>query len=141
MHAKAAIQIRKPIEEVFEGIVDPSILTRYFISESDGRLESGVTRMWAFPEFEGAFPVEVVRVEAPHTIEFVWDSETVVTITLEARPDAGTVVRVVEDGKPDTPEAIEWAIGTTEGWANFLACMKAHLEYGINLRAGAFDFR
>jgi hypothetical protein len=28
----------------------------------------------------------------------------------------------------------------TEGWANFLACMKAYLEYGINLRTGAFDF-
>lgn len=28
----------------------------------------------------------------------------------------------------------------TEGWANFLACLKAYLEYGINLRKGAFDF-
>ncbi|WP_257093346.1 hypothetical protein [Sphingobacterium sp. E70] len=28
----------------------------------------------------------------------------------------------------------------TEGWANFLACMKAYLEYNINLRKGAFDF-
>jgi hypothetical protein len=31
-------------------------------------------------------------------------------------------------------------IGNTEGWANFLACMKAYLEYGIQLRKGAFDF-
>lgn len=29
----------------------------------------------------------------------------------------------------------------TEGWANFLACLKAYLDYGINLRKGAFDFR
>ena len=28
----------------------------------------------------------------------------------------------------------------TEGWANFLACLKAYLEYGINLRKGAFDY-
>ena len=32
------------------------------------------------------------------------------------------------------------ALGNTEGWANFLACMKAYLEYGIQLRKGAFDF-
>jgi len=35
---------------------------------------------------------------------------------------------------------LKWALGNTEGWANFLACMKAYLEYGINLRKGAFDF-
>lgn len=31
-------------------------------------------------------------------------------------------------------------MGNTDGWANFLACLKAYLEYGINLRKGAFDF-
>ena len=35
---------------------------------------------------------------------------------------------------------IKWLKGNTEGWANFLACLKAYLEYGINLRKGAFDF-
>lgn len=34
----------------------------------------------------------------------------------------------------------EMAIANTEGWANFLACMKAYLEYDIQLRKGAFDF-
>jgi hypothetical protein len=28
---------------------------------------------------------------------------------------------------------------TLEAKANFLACLKAWLEYGINLRKGAFD--
>ena len=37
-------------------------------------------------------------------------------------------------------EGIEWLGRNTEGWANFLACIKAYLEYGINLREGAFDF-
>jgi hypothetical protein len=35
---------------------------------------------------------------------------------------------------------INWLKGNTEGWANFLACLKAYLEYGINLRKGGFDF-
>ena len=41
----------------------------------------------------------------------------------------------------DNNEAgIKWLKGNTEGWANFLACLKAWLEYGIHLRKGAFDF-
>jgi len=35
---------------------------------------------------------------------------------------------------------IQWFGGNTEGWANFLACLKAYLEFGINLRKGGFDF-
>jgi len=31
-------------------------------------------------------------------------------------------------------------MGNTGGWANFLACLKAYLEYGINLRKDSFDF-
>ena len=41
---------------------------------------------------------------------------------------------------PANEEGIKQAIGQTEGWANFLASLKAYLEYGINLRKGAFDF-
>ena len=48
----AALQIQKPIEEVFEGIVNPMTLTKYFISESSGPLEAGKEVIWKFPEFE-----------------------------------------------------------------------------------------
>ena len=55
--AKAAIQIQKPIEEVFEAIVDPVKITQYFISESSGRLEEGREIQWKFAEFpDYAFP-------------------------------------------------------------------------------------
>lgn len=70
----------------------------------------------------------------------MWDEETVVRIALEGQPDNSTVVRVTEDGKPYNEENLNWVIGNTEGWANFLACMKAYLEYGVQLRKGAFEF-
>ena len=38
---KAAIQISKPVNEVFEAIVDPAQMTNYFISKSSGRMEEG----------------------------------------------------------------------------------------------------
>lgn len=138
--AKATIQIQKPIEEVFEGIVNPEKMTNYFISESNGRLETGKELIWKFPEFPDKVPVKNIEIEINRSISFVWDKETVVKIILEEQPDKSTVVKVTEDGKPYNEENLKWAIGNTEGWANFLACMKAYLEYGIQLRKGAFDF-
>jgi uncharacterized protein YndB with AHSA1/START domain len=138
--AKATIQIQKPIEEVFEGIVNPEKMTNYFISESNGRLETGKELIWKFPEFPIEIALKDIKTEINSSISFVWDKETVVKIILEEQPDKSTVIKVTEDGKAYNEANLKWALGNTEGWANFLACMKAYLEYGIQLRKGAFDF-
>ena len=138
--AKATIQIQKPIEEVFEGIVNPEKMTNYFISESNGRMETGKELIWKFPEFPIEVPVKDIKIEINRSVSFVWDPETVVTIVLEEQTDKSTVVKVTEGEKKYNEDNLKWALGNTEGWANFLACMKAYLEYGIQLRKGAFDF-
>lgn len=140
LESNATIQIQKPIEEVFEGIVNPSQMTKYFISESNGRLESGKTVIWKFPEFADKFPITEIKIEPNRSISFVWDPETVVKITLEKLPDNSTIVKVNENGKDLNEDNLKWALENSGGWANFLACMKAYLEYGIQLRKGAFDF-
>jgi uncharacterized protein YndB with AHSA1/START domain len=138
--AKATIQIQKPIEEVFEGIVNPEKMTKYFISKSSGRMEPGKELIWEFPEFPESFPVKEIKVETYRSVSFVWDEGTQVNISLEALPDNSTLVKVTEGGKEYNVQNLQWVIGNTEGWSNFLACMKAYLEYGIQLRKGAFDF-
>tara|TARA_R100000935_G_C2838531_1_gene169621 strand:+ start:1905 stop:2345 length:441 start_codon:yes stop_codon:yes gene_type:complete len=140
LESNATIQIQKPIEIVFEGIVNPSQMTKYFISESSGRLESGKDVIWKFPEFDDQFPIREIRIEKNSSISFVWDPETVVKITLEKLKDNSTIVRVNENGKELNDDNLKWALENSGGWANFLACMKAYLEYGIQLRKGAFDF-
>ena len=60
---------------------------------------------------------------------------------LEQKPDGSTVVRITEKEMDNNDAGIHWLKGNTEGWSNFLACLKAYLEYGINLRKGAFGFR
>lgn len=138
--ARAALQIQKPVSIVFQSIVNPDVMTRYFISESDGRLETGKDRTWAFSDFPGNIPIRDVQVIPGRSVRFVWDPETVVHITLEPMPGDSTLVRVSEDGKVVNEENLKWVIQNTEGWANFLACMKAWLEYQVPLRKGAFDF-
>lgn len=140
LEPKAIIQIQLPVKVVFEGIVDPKRMTKYFISESTGRLVTGAEVVWKFPEFDDTFPITSIEVEENKSISFVWDQETRVTITLEELQDGSTIVRVNELGKELSEKNLKWAIENAGGWANFLACMKAYLEYGIQLRKGAYDF-
>ena len=140
LESNATLQIQKQINEVFGGIVNPEKMTKYFISESSGRLETGKEVLWKFPEFADRFPVTDVKIETDRSVSFVWDEGTKVTIALEAFADKSTVVKVTTSGKEYNEANLKWVIGNTEGWANFLACMKAYLEYGIQLRRGAFGF-
>jgi uncharacterized protein YndB with AHSA1/START domain len=138
--AKATLQIQKPASEVFDALVDPLKMTNYFISESTGRMEPGKELTWRFPEFPDEVPVWNIETETDRLVSFVWDSETVVRIVLEPQADGSTVVKITEDGKDNSEANLQWVIGNTEGWANFLACMKAYLEHGVRLRKGAFDY-
>ncbi len=138
--AQATLQIQKPVSEVFEAIVNPSHITKYFISESSGRMETGRKLTWEFGDFPGKFPVKVIEIQTNQLISFVWDEETLVTIILESHSENSTVVKVTEGEKDLNEENLKWLIGNTFGWGNFLDCMKAYLEYGINLRKGSFDY-
>ncbi len=139
---KAALKVAKPVQQVFEAIADPVHMSHYFISHSTGRMEAGKTVQWQFPEFEGQFPVRVHQVEPHHLLSFFWDdmdgTETKVEIRLQPKDEA-TFVTITEGSKANNEAGIGWLMRNTEGWANFLACLKAYLEYGINLRKGAFD--
>ena len=145
LEIKASLQVLKPVHEVFEAIVNPASMSNYFISESTGRMEAGKTLTWRFPEFDVNVPVRVDKVEPDSFISYYWDGEDgkehLVEISLTANGNDATIVRVTEKGGVNDEAGIKWLKGNTEGWANFLACLKAWTEYGINLRKGAFDYR
>jgi uncharacterized protein YndB with AHSA1/START domain len=143
LEIKAALQIAKPIHEVFEAIVDPTRMCNYFIAYGSGRMEEGKQLTWRFPEIDMDIPVRIGTVEKDKYVSYSWDNEgkdTLVEITLSAYKDH-TVVTVTEKSMANDESGIKWLKGNTEGWANFLACLKAWLEYGVHLRKHAFDFR
>lgn len=140
LSAQATLQIQKPVQQVFDAIVNDEHITQYFLSKSSGKLESGKTITWEFGEFPGAFPVKVINVQEHQFISFVWDEETTVHISLEKQADNSTVVKIKEGEKDLSEQNLQWLTDNTFGWGNFLDCLKAYLEYGIQLRKGAFDF-
>lgn len=140
---KVALKIGKTPAEVFEAIVDPAKMSNYFIATSTGRMETGATLTWTFPEFDMAFPVHIGSVIPNEQVTYSWQhpdgSSTEVQMLLKAMGDKETSITITEGQKEGTEANLAWLKSNTEGWANFLCCLKAWLEYGINLRKGAFD--
>lgn len=143
LEIKVALQIKSPASEIFEAIVDPAKMSGYFISVGSGRMEEGKKIKWQFPEFTAEVPIRVGRLEKGRYISFYWESDSIellVEITLFPGGSDSTLVTVTEKSRKNDDAGIKWLKSNTEGWANFLACLKAYIEYGINLRKGAFDF-
>jgi uncharacterized protein YndB with AHSA1/START domain len=143
LEIKVKLQIRKPVQDVFEAIVDPEKMSNYFISKSSGKMEEGKQINWRFPEFDIEFPIRVGKIEKNKYISYYWktdDKELFVEMMLMPKEGKETLVTITEKSMENDEAGIKWFMGNTEGWANFLACLKAYLEYGINLRKGAFNF-
>lgn len=140
-------RIARPVVEVFEAIVDPERLSRYFTTGgAQGRLETGATVVWDFADFPGAFPVEVVEVEQDRRIVLRWAADdgdspgysTTVTIAFEPLDDGQTLVTVAEEGWRQTPGGLKASYGNCQGWSQMLCALKAWVEHGINLREGMY---
>jgi len=128
--------------DVFHAIVNPDQMKNYFIESASGPMIEGETVTWKFPEFDRQFPVRVDRIVENKYISFFWNTmdgtETQVEISLTETEPGVTFVQVSEKARDMDEAGIEWLKSNTEGWANFLAFLKAWLEYGINLRKKAF---
>lgn len=144
LEIQLSIQIGRSQRWIFDAITEPEKMSSYFISHASGRMEEGETLRWTFRESPESFPVKILKLRPPENVIFEWDGaegyKTTVEIVLEKISDNQTLVKLTE-GKMEASEAgIKWFGGNSGGWMNFLDCLKAYTEYGINLRKGAFDF-
>jgi len=139
--AKVQMGILKPASAIFEAIVEPEMMSKYFITTGSGRIESGRTLSWTWEDFDAELQVKIGKVEKDKVVSFEWSGsgvECVVVITLEPKGENQTLVKITESDWPADYKGANQCMGQVEGWTNFLCCLKAYLEYGINLRVGAF---
>jgi len=141
MNVEVNVRDRVPrtVSEVFAAIVDPVKMSRFFISSASGPMKPGVSVEWLFSDVGVTLSVDVIRIEENRTIIFDWAASGVrtrVTIGLKPSADDGTLVAVNEAAWPMNEEGVKRALDQTQGWTDFLCCMNAFLQHGINLRLG-----
>ena len=139
VQAHVADRVMKPIGEVFDAIVNPAKITKFFASDASDPLRAGDTVTWTFADVGRTISPKVLAVEPETHIAFEWDASgerARVDITLS--PDEGDTARIVivEDGWRMNAKGVECALQQTQGWTDFICCMKAYLQFGVNLRVG-----
>lgn len=136
------LKIRKPPAEVFDAVVNQEKMTRYFIDSASGPLVAGKTVKWEFAEVpDEPFDVIVDEVVENERVVFRWPTHTGkeltrVQINFLPLDDGATMVQISETEWPQTPEGQANSYDNAGGWMHMLCCLKAYLEYDINLRAG-----
>src|SRR5690554_3244745 len=70
--ARATMLIRRPVEEVFNAFVDPSVTTRFWFSRSTGPLTPGETVTWYWDHYGVSGDVYVRELEKNKRILIEW---------------------------------------------------------------------
>jgi uncharacterized protein YndB with AHSA1/START domain len=153
-------KIQKPLHEVFDAVHNPKKLAGYFTTGgSSGPLDEGAEVLWTFGDSGGEpvrVPVKVVKTVTDRLIRFQWAAseglydpktgeaprpagyDTTVEISFEPLGETETLVKIVEGDWRPTDGGLQGSYGNCQGWMNMSCCLKAFVEYGINLRKGAF---
>ena len=129
-------EVPRPVEEVFDHIVEPGLLSSYFTSEASGPLIVGAQVKWSWPSGQSE-TVDVEEVETNKRVVFRWkafqvQTRTSVTIALEALEPGRTEVTIEEEGWNEGEAAS--AFEHCAGWEHMLLCLKARMAFGIDLR-------
>lgn len=152
------MKVQKPVAEVFDAVRLPDRLSAYFTTGgASAPMEGGTTVVWRFADFPSDIPVAIQKVVANEQITFQWEASeggeldlanntlpaaagynTTVEMRFTALGPSETLVAIGESGWRETAGGLGASYGNCQGWTQFLCCLKAWLEYGINLRQGAY---
>lgn len=129
--------IRRPPEAVFASLVDPAITTRFWFTNSSGKLGPGATVRWEWEMYGVSTEVSVKEFEEDRRIVFDWgpkESSTTVEIQFIPWRDDTTYVQVINSGFQCTgDEAVARALDSTGGFTMVLCALKALLEHDVVL--------
>jgi uncharacterized protein YndB with AHSA1/START domain len=130
--ASASTIIRRPSSEVFDAFVRPEKLTQFWLTRASGPLAKNAKVEWHFMVPGATASVAVTAFEPPRHLGFDWPG-----MHVEMRFDehdqngdaAATRVAVHVTGFAGD-NAVEQAVGTTEGFTTVLCDLKTLLESG-----------
>jgi uncharacterized protein YndB with AHSA1/START domain len=129
--------IRKPVNDVFEAIVDPEITTKFWFTKSSGRLAVGSPTRWDWEMYDVSIEVTATVIEPNRRIVIEWpgySGPTTVEWTFASLENGTTFVKVTESGFTGNGDQLaKYVADSTQGFTLMLAGLKAFLEYGVRL--------
>lgn len=124
---KVGMLIRRPVQEVFNALVDPAVTTKFWFTKSSGRLEAGKRIRWDWEMYGVSADIDVTELEENKRIVIEWPSRVEWTFTPYG--DA-TYVHVTNS---DLEGGAEEAVGSMGGFTMVLCALKALLEHNVIL--------
>jgi uncharacterized protein YndB with AHSA1/START domain len=141
---KTGMLIRKPVAEVFQAFIDPSVTTRFWFTNGSGTLEVGREVQWDWEMYDISIPVTATVIEPNERIVIEWpgySGQTTVEWEFSELDDGTTFVDITESGfVGDGDELARQVADSTAGFSLVLAGLKAYLEHGLELNLVADRF-
>lgn len=131
---KAEMLIRRPVEEVFEAFIDPTITTKFWFTKSSGRVEAGSHVRWEWEMYGVSDDIHVKEVEQNKRILIESSDNTIVEWIFTPQADTETFVTITNSGFTGSEEeVVNQAIDAMGGYTMVLCGLKALLEHNITL--------
>jgi len=140
--SNAQMLIRKPVADVFQAFIDPSITRNFWFTKGSGKLEVNKNLVWEWEMYNVSATVTPLEILRNQKILFEWD-EPARTVEFGFTPlnDSATYVTVTEWGYQQTGDELIAVIkDSTGGFTTVLDGAKAFLEHGIQLNLIADKF-
>lgn len=137
IQVKIEQKISKPVEDIFDAIVNPKKMSQYFVTAASGPMTEGTAPIWTFADVGVKLTINIKKIKKKKLILFEWPASGVMTeveIVLEPVSKPSTLIKIRESEWNMDIEDANRAMQQTQGWIDMLLCMKAFLEYGIDLR-------
>jgi uncharacterized protein YndB with AHSA1/START domain len=135
--AKAEMLLRRPVADVFEAFINPSITSKFWFTRGSGRLEQGSRVQWDWEMYNISTQVTVLAIEEHKRILMEWSgygTPTRVEWIFTPLQEQATFVSITETGfSGNGDERVKQAISSTEGFTIVLSGLKALLEHNITL--------
>jgi uncharacterized protein YndB with AHSA1/START domain len=123
--ARVELLIRKPAHEVWRALIEPEMLSQFWLSSASGPLAVGTTVKWFFLVEGAEVETTTTALVENKRIAVDWSDDTTVEWTFRSIDD-GTVVTIQHTGLADVEAAIE----ATQGFPIVLCDLKVFLETG-----------
>ena len=129
---ECSILIRKPAWEIFRYFIEPSLLSKFWLSSADAPLAVGKAVRWSFMVPGAEAMTTATEIVPSQKISWRWGEASAVSLEFKETKE-GTVLHLRQSGFNTSPDSLAEAVESTQGFTIVLCDLKTLLESGKSL--------